>query len=263
MDLVLSRVCFTLSGVPISDLGAPARTPIPTPVRATSARAPGTILPCLVKPSIASDVRIATSKAAPASIFSLNVAVELNSTESGWPMTRSIWGRTSSTTALIPLEHSIRISPDLASFPAANKTAHPKLKAAIAVVAWRIFMVILSVRFSVVQTVRRFMRPSDSEAQKSRGGLGGGADRRRNGGGAGNRLDCVADPGAAGGAHPAGPAHRWNSDLGAHGGAGPRAGHPALDAFGPRAGGFDDRWRGRSRARHAEFDQGTGRCAAA
>ena len=49
-------------------LGAPARTPTPTPNRAMSARDPATILPCLIRSSICDGFATATSNASPASI---------------------------------------------------------------------------------------------------------------------------------------------------------------------------------------------------
>src|SRR5882672_706151 len=115
IDLASSNARLSSSVVPIAGFLAPARTATPMPDRPSAATDGAAIVPLPARSLTASVVKIATSKAAPDSIFCRSAAVVPNSIASGRPRSRSICGRSASTTAFMPLEHSTRSPPPCAA----------------------------------------------------------------------------------------------------------------------------------------------------
>src|SRR5262245_34625938 len=104
-DLAASNARFSASGEPISGLLAPLRTASPMPELAMSTRLPAT-LPCLIRPLIASAVRIARSALAPPSSSFRSPAAGPQVMLTLVPVLRSKPGTSSSITVFNPLVQS-------------------------------------------------------------------------------------------------------------------------------------------------------------
>src|SRR5215470_9853945 len=78
---------------------------MPIAERTRSTRLPATILPCRIRSSIASSVRIARSPVAPLRISSISMLVDAQVTAAVTPFARSNSGKRSTTTALTPFEN--------------------------------------------------------------------------------------------------------------------------------------------------------------
>ena len=128
------------SAEPVSGLAAPARTPIPTSVRAISTREPGSI-----RPSLASSVSVAAgskarSNASPAIIRSRSSPASPNCTARRVPVASAKRGARSPTTALTPFAPKTRITPlatlsasvAIAPSPGHRSADHPKRDTSVA-----------------------------------------------------------------------------------------------------------------------------------
>src|SRR3954454_11247577 len=93
----------------MSGLGAPARMPMPSSERPTSARDARVSLPCAIRSSIASVVMTVTSNASPASIRFFSDAVEPNWIARGRPIVCSICDWSASVLPFMPFDTSARI----------------------------------------------------------------------------------------------------------------------------------------------------------
>src|SRR3954454_23095259 len=127
MVCALSRACLNACVVARSGLAAPLRTATPMPERAMPARVLS--LPDLMRSSVASTPRMATSNARPFSIMAFNGPVEPYSALSLWPVAFSNPGASSSITDFNALEQSSVISAAFA-LPVASMTAIPATTAA-------------------------------------------------------------------------------------------------------------------------------------
>src|SRR6266567_3783625 len=116
-DLAARSARFNASGEPMSGRFAPLRTATPMPERARSTRPPATTLPCLMRSSIASAVRMARSPPAPPSSSFSRPFVEPQVIEIFVPLVRSNAGTRSSMTDLTPLVQIIFIAAILSGFP--------------------------------------------------------------------------------------------------------------------------------------------------
>src|SRR5712691_7391979 len=110
IDFAERSVRLNASGVPMSGRGAPFLMPMPTPERAIEAREAASTLPCLARSSIPLLVRMARSKASPASIRRFKAAARPKVKTSLFPVSRSKAGASSSSASLTPLEARILIS---------------------------------------------------------------------------------------------------------------------------------------------------------
>src|SRR6185436_6580909 len=116
-DFAAMSARLSASGEPMSGLGAPLRTARPMPERARSTRLPATTLPSLIRPSIASAVRMARSPPAPVSSSFRRPFAEPQVITALVPMVRSKSGARSSITVFRPLVQSTRIAAFLSHFP--------------------------------------------------------------------------------------------------------------------------------------------------
>src|SRR5882672_1331582 len=110
IDFAASSVRLSASDVPMSGRGPPFLMPMPTPERAMGAREAPSILPCFARSSIPALVRIATSKASPASIWRLSAAARPKAITSLLPVSRSNAGASSSSADFTPFDASTLIS---------------------------------------------------------------------------------------------------------------------------------------------------------
>src|SRR6478672_5289501 len=108
---------LSASDEPMSGLGVPLRTARPMPERARSTRLPATTLPSLIRPSIASAVRMARSPPAPVSSSFRRPFAEPQVITALVPMVCSKSGARSSITVFRPLVQSTRIAAFLSHFP--------------------------------------------------------------------------------------------------------------------------------------------------
>jgi hypothetical protein len=134
IDLASRSACLNAATVPISGLGAPARIATPIPVRAISVRERGAIRPALIRSSIKSGVRIATSNVSPASMRALSDADALKLAASLCSLPRSNCGTKSAMASFKAVEHKTLSSAASAAFVimpgTMNKTAASKAGAA-------------------------------------------------------------------------------------------------------------------------------------
>src|SRR3954466_1730194 len=129
-DFAARSARLSAAGEPISGLGAPLRTARPMPERARSRRLPATTLPSLIRPSIASAVRMARSPPAPVSSSFRRPFAEPQVITTLVPMVRSKSGARSSITVFRPLVQSTRIAAFLSRFPSHLRANSPQAAAA-------------------------------------------------------------------------------------------------------------------------------------
>src|SRR5712692_3353154 len=110
IDFAESSVRFSASAVLMSGRGAPFLMPMPTPERAIEAREAASTLPCFARSSIPALVRMARSKASPASIWRFRAAARPKAMTSLLPVLRSNAGASSFSASLTPLEARTLIS---------------------------------------------------------------------------------------------------------------------------------------------------------
>src|SRR5712691_1822463 len=110
IDFAESMVRLNASGVPMSGRGPPFLMPMPTPERAIEAREAASTLPCFTRSSMPALVRMARSKASPASIWRFKAAARPKVMTSLFPVARSKAGASSCSASFTPLEARILIS---------------------------------------------------------------------------------------------------------------------------------------------------------
>src|SRR5882672_10379703 len=110
IDFAASSVRLNAPGVPMSGRGPPFLMPMPTPERAIEARDAASTLPCLARSSIPALVRMARSKASPASIWRFKAAASPKVMTTLFPVLVSKTGTSSNSASLTPLEARTLIS---------------------------------------------------------------------------------------------------------------------------------------------------------
>jgi hypothetical protein len=106
--------------VPMSGLAAPSRTATPMPLRPMTARVPATMRPCRISSSSTGGLRMAASKASPASILRLTSGLTAKPMPTLCPLARSKRWANSLTAPFAPLP--LRTRRSAASAPIARSS---------------------------------------------------------------------------------------------------------------------------------------------